>query len=1028
MRYTINKSNYCDFNTFRINKLDPRSYFIPYPDRESADAAGGSSKRYMSEKVICLNGDWDFRFYPHPCELPDIINTDALKWDSIDVPSCWQFRGYDRPFYVNLRYQFPYDPPKIPELDKAGRVFSLHGADYGVGPRWKDPGEEYNFVGVYRTEFDTIHKDYDKRHYTLSFLGVASCADVYLNGQFVGYTEGSHNTAEFDITPYLYDLKNELLVVVHRWCNGSYLEDQDMFRNNGIFRDVLLRIDDENGFRDIDFSTRKAGMSYFATARAELYTDGEVTFTLRGPGVSETRTVPTKGRKAEVTFRNLNVSEWNAEQPVLYDMYYETAGNCVKERVGFRTVEIRKDVFLLNGRRLKFHGVNHHDTSPVNGYAMSPEEIRRDMELCREFNIDTVRTSHYPPDPYLLEVCDELGIYVVDEVDLETHGTYVHKLPPSYNRISNDPKWEAHYVDRAAAMYQRDKMHPSIVMWSLGNEAGGTYNTDKEYDYLKKYSNLPVHYESAVHTKKKAYDVASEMYPPAERVHEIGEKTYKVRQFCDRPYFLCEYAHAMGVGPGGMEDYWKEIYSYDSLMGGCVWEMVDHAVLHDDGTYTYGGDHGEWEHDRNFCVDGMFYPDRSPSTGARITSFIYRPIRVTYLGGDDFEIFNTKAFTPGSRYELRLEWNGETDVSADRAAADGADVHEEAAGGADAHETAAGGVWKGESLIADCPPLEKTTVKIETGPHREAAREAGTDCLLTLTTVDRVSGKTAAREQLVIEERIPQRPAEAGSHELCDILGGDGDRFSLRIGGADITPADPYTIIFRAPTDNDYVFWGVKDIMSDFTDQRTEVISVEKEDRRLTVISRIKVKKAEFECTDTYESADGSGSSILVTSRLHCIKGKGDLPRFGKAFRFDSSYDSVEYCGRSGESYADMKDQFPIEHVSCRVADMTEPNIRPQESGSRFDTRWAGISDGTRTIRFTAAGKAFELGIKPYSDTELLKMKHRQDEVRTGTYVTISAFQQGIGTGICGPQTAEEFRHPVKEDYEFSFVISVQGN
>ena len=990
MRYTINKSNYCDFETFEINRLSPRSYFIPYPDRESADAAKGKDKRYGSSKVICLSGDWDFRFFPRPGDLPDILNTDALRWDSIDVPSCWQFRGYDRPFYVNLRYQFPYDPPNIPEEDRVGKVFSLHGADYGIGPRWRDPGEEYNFAGVYRTFFDTLSDDYDRKHYTLSFLGVASCADVYLNGEFVGYTEGSHNTAEFDVTPYLRDLRNELVVVVRRWCNGTYLEDQDMFRNNGIFRDVLLRVDDENGFRNVDFSARKAGMNWFATVRADLYEEGEVTFTLNGPGVSQTKTVTTQGKRAEVMFRNLAPDEWNAERPVLYDLYYETEGSCVKERVGFRHVEIKKDVFLVNGRRVKLHGVNHHDTSPVNGYAMSPEELERDMKLCREFNIDTVRTSHYPPDPYLLELCDELGIYVVDEADLETHGTFVHRLPPSYNRISDDPKWEKHYVDRAARMYQRDKLHPSIIMWSLGNEAGGTHNTDKEYDYLKKYSDLPVHYESAVHTRKKAYDVASEMYPPAERVHEIGEKKYKVKQFCDRPYFLCEYAHAMGVGPGGMEDYWKEIYAYDSLFGGCVWEFADHAVLHEDGSYTYGGDHGEWEHDRNFCVDGMFYPDRSPSTGARIAKYIYRPLRLSYLGGDEFEIFNTRSFTPAERYELRLEWS------------DG----------------------EAETMTPYCGPLQKEKIRIETGPHRDRAREAGRDCLLTVTTVDRVTGSEAARGQITIEEHIPARPPQAGRQPLGDILDEKGGRLSFRIGGAVITPADPYTILFRAPTDNDFVFWGVKDSMGDFTAQREEIVSIDRSENKLTVVSEIKCGKMQFECTDTYEAADESGSAVLVTSRLHCVKGRGNLPRFGKAFRFDQSFDSVGYLGRSGESYADMKEQFPIEEVSCSVCDMTEPNIRPQESGNRFDTRWASVSDGKTTVKFSAAGRAFELGIKPYSDRELLGMKHREDEVRTGTYVTVSAFQQGIGTGICGPETADEFKYPADRDYELQFVIS----
>lgn len=977
MRYRVNKTNYHDFDTIEINKLAPRSYFIPYPDRKSADAVSGAEKRYGSPKVICLNGEWDFRFYPRPSGLQDILDTDIVQFDKIDVPSCWQFRGYDRPFYVNLRYQFPYDPPEIPAEDKAGKVFTLQGADYGIGPRWRDPGEEYNFVGVYRTFFLTDGPDAPERRYILSFLGVAACADVYMNGQFVGYSEGSHNTAEFDVTPYLHDWSNEVVVIVHRWCSGTYLEDQDMFRNNGIFRDVLLRISEGNDFRDVDFQTRKAGKTYFATAKAELFEDAEVTFTLEGPGVREKKTVRTQGKKAEVTFRNLDVIEWNDAYPVLYDLYYEIEGSCVKERVGFRTVEIRGDLFLVNGRRIKFHGVNHHDTDPKNGYTMTPAEIERDMKLCKEYNIDTVRTSHYPPDPYLLELCDELGIYVIDEADLETHGTYVHKLPMSYNRISNDPKWEPRYVDRAARLYQRDKLHPSIVMWSLGNEAGGTYNTDKEYDYLKKYSHLPVHYESAVHTKKKAYDVASEMYPPAEQVRSIGEKNYKVKQMCDRPYFLCEYAHAMGVGPGGMEAYWKEIYSHDSLTGGCVWEMADHAVLHEDGSYTYGGDHGEWEHDGNFCVDGLFYPDRRPSTGAKITKFVYRPVRVSWLGGDEFEIFNTKAFTPGFAYVLKCRWS------------DGMEF----------------------DLTPYCEPLSKERIRIETGTHIEQAKAAGKDCFLNITTADKKTGREIAFEQIVLCESIAARPSDAGRAALPDTM--------------DDLP-EPQTLLYRASTDNDFIFYGTRDVMRDFSCQRVETVSTEKTDRKTVVVSRVICRHHEFECTDTYEAADENGS-VLVTSRLRCTKGKGFVPRFAKVFRFDESYDDVRYYGRSGETYADMRDQFPIAEQNCKVSDMTEPNIRPQESGNRMDTRWACISNGSRTITFTAVGRAFELGIKPYSDKELLAMKHREDEKRTGTYVAISAFQQGIGTGICGPATADEFKYRTDADYALRFIISVKS-
>ena len=985
MQYKLNTSNYHDFQTYEVNKLPPRSYFIPYPDRTQADQVTAAQKRYRSPKVICLNGEWDFRFYPRPSELPEVIDTDTMRFDKLDVPSCWQFRGYVRPFYVNMRYQFPYQPPEIPTTEKVDRTFCWIGSDYGIKPRWQDPGEEYNYVGVYR-RFFRVEDEW--KNYVLSFLGVASCIDVYVNGSFVGYSEGSHNTAEFDISSYVHEGENELAAVVHRWCNGTYLECQDMFRNNGIFRDVLLRISEDGDIWDIGFKTQKTDKGYRAAASVKLYADGEVTFTLEGNGISERRTVLSQNKVAKAVFEDLDVTEWNAEKPVLYNLYYEVAGSCVKTRVGFKEITIKDTVFYLNGHKVKLHGVNHHDTSCENGYTLTPEEIERDMKLCKEYNIDTVRTSHYPPDPYLLEVCDELGIYVVDEADLETHGTMSHMFPPDYNRISNDPKWARHYVDRARRLYQRDKTHVSVIMWSLGNEAGGIYNTDGMYDYLKRHTKLPVHYESVVHTKKKAYDVGSEMYPPVRRVHEIGEKTYKVKELCDRPYFLCEYAHAMGVGPGDAESYWKEIYAYDNLMGGCVWEMVDHAVLHPDGTYTYGGDHGEWEHDGNFCVDGMFYPDRRPSTGARIMKYIYRPIRMRHLGGDRFEVFNTTAFSAGNRYRLECRWS------------DGSRM----------------------TIVPEAGPLTRMEITIETKEHREAAEAAGEDLTLMIVTTDTADGREVAREQIVLEEAIAQAPTDTGSMKLPESLSLKGGKPALQLDGGMLTASDPYTILFRAPTDNDFNF-SLHHCMEDFVGQKEEVLSVEQEENRITVTTRILCKKQIFTCTDCYE---GSEEGIVATSRLHCDKGKGNLPRFGKAFRLDQSYDRVTYLGRNGESYADMKEQAQIETVSCAVSDMTEPNIRPQESGNRCDCRWARISNGRQTVAFTALDKAFELGVKPYSDRKLLGMKHREDEIRTGTYVTISAFQMGIGTGICGPKTAQEYCYPIDRDYELKFMIKVE--
>ena len=979
MKYQINTSNYHTFDIFEVNKLPARTYFIPYPDRAGADAVSPKEKRYNSSKVLCLNGRWDFKFYPRPAEMPVALDTDAVSFDKIDVPACWQFRGYDRPFYVNIRYQFPFKPPVIPTTEKVGKVFTWMGVDQKISPRWKDPGEEYNFVGVYR-RFLSI--DDPSKHYVIDFLGVASCMDLYVNGEFVGYSEGAHNTAGFDLSGRLKAGENELVVVVRRWCNGTYLEDQDMFRNNGIFRDVLLRVSEPTDLWDIDAKTKKTGDTYSLTLKAHTLSDTDVTFTVEGHGLSQTSTVAARTKTAEVVFTDLKVTEWNAEDPVLYNIYFETATGCVKEKIGFRTVTIDGDVFLVNGKKIKFKGVNHHDTSPTNGYTMTPGEIERDVLLCKQFNIDMIRTSHYPPDPLLLELADELGVYIVDENDLETHGTWSHQIPPTYNTISHDPKWQAHYVDRITRLYQRDKIHgnTAIVMWSLGNEAGGYNNTDAMYDYLKAHSDLPVHYESAVHCKRVAYDVGSEMYPSVQMVHDVGEKQRKQQRLNDRPYFMCEYAHAMGVGPGNTEAYWQEIFKYDSLMGGCVWEMVDHAVLQPDGSYTYGGDHGEWEHDGNFCVDGLFYPDRTPSAGAKIIRFIYRPIRVAYLSGDRFEIFNTLAFSNASRYELEFRWN------------DGSSV----------------------TVKPDAAPLSKVTVQVKPGQPVDGTR------LVTIVTTDTKTGKAVAEEQLVLARKIQAAPAIQKLPEGYTVGGG---RLICKQGNQTVmTTAQQGTLLYRAGTDNDTDPF-FRDVMAPYEAQTEELVSAGETANGWKIVTKVSNKRQKFTVTDTYE---GVGGGVLVTSVLHCTSGGGTVPRFGKSFRLDEVFDRVRYVGRCGESYCDMKDQFPIKDVTCAVSDMTEPNIRPQESGNRLDCTLASVSDGKVKVTFEAVDKPFELNIKPYTDKALCGMKHRKDEARTGTYVTIQAFQQGIGTGACGPNIMPEFKYSAKQDYTLKFLIRVE--
>ena len=979
MKIKLNQTNYHAFAVYEVNKLPGRSYFIPYPDRAAADGVSLKEKRYRSNKVLCLNGTWDFKFYPRPAELPAELDTDAVAFDTIDVPSCWQFRGYDRPFYVNIRYQFPFRPPVIPTTEKVGTVFSWLGVDQKIMPRWKRPQEEYNFVGVYRR---FLQIDDAGKAFTISFLGVASCLDLYVNGEFVGYSEGAHNIAEFDLTGKLHAGKNELVAVVHRWCTGTYLEDQAMFRNNGIFRDVLLRMDDPSDFVDIDAKTKKTGDNYQLTMTASLRGDTAVTFTVEGPGVRQSQTVETSGKTASVTFQGLNVMEWNAEAPTLYTLYYETKTACVKERIGFKTVEIRGDAMLFNGRKIKFKGVNHHDTSPVNGYTLTPEEIERDVRLCKQYNIDTIRTSHYPPDPLLLELADEVGVYVVDENDLETHGTFAMQLPPTYNTISHDPAWQPRYLDRIARLYQRDKIHANtcIFMWSLGNEAGGYRNTDAMWEYLKRHSDLPVHYESAVHCKRIAYDVGSEMYPTPGMVHDVGEHRRKQKPLNDRPYFMCEYAHAMGVGPGDTEAYWQEIYRYDNLMGGCVWEMVDHAVQHPDGSLTYGGDHGEWEHDGNFCCDGLFYPDRTPSTGAKIMRFIYRPIRVRHLEGEWFELFNTCAFSEGNRYRLTFRWNDGTT----------------------------------QTVTPDASPLNREKAPLRLGKPVDGVHKA------TVTTVDTLTGQTVAEEEIVLALRASAAP---GLGELAPSCMVENGRLTVRHGRKIILQtAEQGTLLYRAPTDNDTDL-TFRNAMAPYAAQTETLLSAETIENGVKTVTRVANKKAAFEVTDTYQGCEGG---VLVTSRIHCVRGKGILPRFGKCFRLDSTFDDVAYTGRTGESYADMKEQFPIDRVACKVGEMTEPNIRPQESGNRCDCTEAEVTDGTVRVRFVAVDKPFELGVKPYADQALLSMRHREDEKRTGTYVTIQAFQQGIGTGACGPSVAKKYQFSARQDYELRFIIRTE--
>ena len=969
MKYTKAYAYYADFNTIDVNRLKPRSYFIPFTTKKAATSVDIKNKRYDSDKVVCLNGIWDFAYFDNPNDLPDTFDTDEMKWDKLDVPSCWQFNGYGKPMYLNARYPFRFNPPKIPTTEPVGKYFSYETLFIHA------PKGEYNHLGVYRTFFNAR---LDKR-YIISFLGVCSCIEVYLNGEFVGYSEESHITSEFDLTDKLKQDNNELVCIVHRWCTGSYLECQDMFRNNGIFRDVLLRVEDKCDIWDIDFKYKKNkdGL-YTATIYVELSSDEtkEIEVSLTGHGIEKNIIGTPVDRKISIEFKDLSVIEWNAEKPTLYDLLVSIPNSYVYTKVGFKNIKIDDAVYYLNGKKIKVRGVNHHDTSPVNGYTMTLDEIETDLKLCKEYNVNTIRTSHYQPDPYLIELATELGIYIVDECDLETHGCRTQSPFFRFNYLSKKRSWMGHYLDRMERHYGRDKLLKTpVIMWSLGNESGDGCNTMAMYEWIKKRSDIPVQYEGAVYNRTKAYDIASQMYPSVFDVKLVGEHKSKTKQFNDRPYWLCEYAHAMGTGPGNLEGYMDVFYQYDNIMGGCIWEMVDHAVLHEDGSYTYGGDHGEWIHDSNFCCDGLFYPNRMPSNGAFIMKHAYRPLRLSLASERELRIFNTLSFTNGKEFRIDFEING-----------------------------------KEFSIIPDVKPLRKKIFEIDLG-------EIKGDSFLNAKIYEIKTNHLVDETQIIVSEEIRNKPKKALLPENFKIVDGN-PVFTFK--NSEVKVSSPYTILFRAGTDNDKegFFYAT---MPRWYDEKEKITDVFIGKEKCVVKTIITANKNTFSVEDVYE---GCEEGIFVTSEIKPVSASGNLPRFGKAFKLDSSFDDVTYLGRDKESYIDMFDHSKICLCHSKVLDMVENNIKPQESGNRMDTRFVEVSNEDVTFKFTAIEEAFNLGIKPYSDMELTKMTHRSDEVRSGTYVTISKMQKGIGTGSCGPNTLKEHTYSAEETYKLKFIIS----
>ena len=948
---------YEDLTQLHKNRLPQRAYYIP--ENEGA--------------YQLLNGQWDFRYY----EADFLEEKEVSRWDTIPVPSCWQLHGYDRPNYSNINYPYPVDMPYVPDE---------------------------NPMGVYRRSFTVTEPG--NRHYIV-FEGVSSNVELYINGQFAGYSQGSHLQAEFDITAFVHEGENVLLAKVRKWCSGSYLEDQDFFRFNGIFRDVYLLSRPQGHIRDIRIVTEndRILVDFEGSAQVSLY-DGK-------------KLLDTKEASGSVEFTVEDPVKWNAEKPYLYDLVFTYENEVIRQRVGFVRYSVNEEAaFCVNGVPVKLKGVNHHDTHPTKGWYESDEDLLLDLKQMKKLNINTIRTSHYPPTPRFLNMCDELGFYVMLETDLETHGICsryaCETFSPGYDMVEKPeewpcsrPEWKEAYVERMARAYHRDKNHSCIFAWSTGNESGHGPNHMAMVDFIRSVdSHRLLHMEDASRGSERypefydRPDLYSRMYLAVGLVEEYARDESK-----KLPLFLCEYAHAMGNGPGDVKDYWDVFYKYPKLIGGCIWEWADHTVLVD-GVAKYGGDFNEATHDENFCADGLVFHDRSFKAGSLNAKAAYQNIRCTLEKGK-MQVTNLFDFTNLKEYTFRYA----TVVD--------------------------GKILEEKTVVLDLEP--KQTAELSVPAVESCALGAYVDCFLYDSTGYEVAMAQLDMGAVCQPLVLPREPAVIEETEDAFIALGEGFRYTLskhygQLTGIEKNGVEQLTdrvrlTAMRAPIDNERRFKGVW--YKDTRDWRAEGLdrlfhkcySCTREGSTVTVdgalagISRVPFFR--FRVSYTFY-ADGTVKVALKGDvRENCVW----LPRLGFEFRTAGDKDAFRYYGRGeAENYCDM-------HYHTRVgfyestADREYVNyIMPQEHGNHTGVKLLELKDSL-TFR---ADSAFECNVSHYSAMQLMRAKHT-DELKKepDTVIRIDYKNSGVGSNSCGPELLKKYRLDEKRVENFEFYLSV---
>lgn len=929
--------NYEDLNRIHENTMAPRAHYIPYDTLEKALKGAKEESPYYR----LLNGEWDFAYFSRDIDCPQTIT----DWDKITVPSCWQMTGYEKPYYTNVCYPYPVDPPYVPDD---------------------------NPLGVYRKTIEVSEEEAKQQNY-LVFEGVAPCLELYINGEYVGYSTVSHSTSEFQV-----ELKagtNEILIKVYKWCVSSYLEDQDFFRNNGIFRDVYLLSRPAGHIFDINIGFDSKGIYYDGTYKV----------------------FDAEGQETDLSEPIL----WNAEQPYLYTVVVEQAGEFIPFKIGLRDQQVsKKGELLINGVSVKLKGVNHHDTHADKGYVLTYEEMKKELLIMKSLNINTIRTSHYPPQPVFLELCNELGFYVVDEADLETHGFCGRRTGWSYDADplwpTRNPEWREAFVDRAARLYERDKNSPCVVMFSLGNESNFGTNHEAMSEYIRGREaqrqgiNRLIHYEGAYCNNEgskdpAAVDLVSRMYCPSQHLTD-----YTIKSGDTRPFFLCEYSHAMGNGPGDVVDYWQEIEKHDYLIGGCIWEWADHVAPIEDGKYGYGGDFGEETNDGNFCSDGLVFYDRSLKAGSLEAKYAYQPFRATFQDG---------VLTVCNRYDFKnlMEYYFTWEVTVD------------------------GGVTDKGEFKVDCPAHKCVDLALDfeakTGKYGTYLNVSMKDAAGYELGFEQMELCAGAGAEVTLTEGV--QITEEGEHA---IICGEGFRYVFNLHYGYLEKLDEYLkaplklSVWRAPTDND------RNIKGSWYGSRYDCV-YNKVYERSVCGNRIQIKAALSPITKmpifTYETTYTFGADGTVEVAL---KGKFDqakpyLPRLGFEFKVEDK-DFTYFGYGPSEAYIDMHHGSKMGMCDSSAEAEYVPYIMPQEHGSHFNTKLLKLGG----YLFEAA-QGFSCNVSEYSIQELTRKNHyfelQKDEF---TNVRIDYKVSGIGSNSCGPELLEKYRMN-DGDVEFTFTI-----